>query len=96
MPDRRIAHGVIPPEANAEFVARREEVLDTYARPCDAVKPVLCLDAQLASLRVASGRPVQLLREPRTPIPVSDRASAGYRSGGLGRVSPPPAIRKAP
>ena len=49
---------MIPPEADAEFAASMEEVLDVYARPYDAGHPVLCMDEQ----------PIQLLKETRTPI----------------------------
>ena len=34
----------IPPEANAEFVWRMEDVLSVYERPPDLVRPVVCLD----------------------------------------------------
>ncbi len=33
MTKRKIQYWVIPPEANAEFVASMEEVLETYAQP---------------------------------------------------------------
>ena len=49
---------MIPPHADAEFAANMENVLDTYARPHDAARPVLCMDEQ----------PVQLVRETRRPI----------------------------
>jgi DDE superfamily endonuclease len=49
---------VIPPEADGEFVAHMEKVLDTYAKPYDPAKPVLCMDEQ----------PVQLIKETRKPI----------------------------
>ena len=49
---------MIPPEADAEFAASMEEVLDVYARPYDSRYPVLCMDEQ----------PIQLLKETRTPI----------------------------
>jgi hypothetical protein len=49
---------VIPPEADAEFTASMEEVLDVYARPYDSRYPVLCMDEQ----------PIQLLKETRQPI----------------------------
>jgi hypothetical protein len=58
MTNRKIEYWVIPPEADAEFVAGREAVLDVYSRPYDANCPVLCMDEQ----------PVQLLKETRTPI----------------------------
>jgi hypothetical protein len=35
---------VIAPEANAEFVAAMEEVLEVYQRPYDPNYPVVCLD----------------------------------------------------
>lgn len=63
MTKRKIAYWVIPPEADAEFAASMEEVLDVYARPYDARHPVLCMDEQ----------PIQLLRETRTPIPATRR-----------------------
>jgi hypothetical protein len=59
MTKRKFAYWVIPPEADAEFVAGMEEVLDVYARPYDARHPVLCMDEQ----------PIQLLRETRMPSP---------------------------
>ena len=33
MTNRKIEYWVIPPEADAEFVAQMEEVLETYAKP---------------------------------------------------------------
>lgn len=58
MTNRKIEYWVIPPEADAEFVAGMEEVLDTYAMPYDPGCPVLCMDEQ----------PVQLLKETREPL----------------------------
>lgn len=58
MTKRKIQYWVIPPEADAEFVASMEEVLETYAQPYDEAYPVLCMDEQ----------PVQLLKETREPI----------------------------
>jgi hypothetical protein len=63
MTKRKIEYWVIPPEADAEFAASMEEVLDVYARPYDARNPVLCMDEQ----------PIQLLRETRTPIAATRR-----------------------
>lgn len=59
MTGRKIQYWVIPPEADAEFVAGMEETLDTYAEPYDPRFPKLCMDEQ----------PVQLLKETRVPIP---------------------------
>jgi hypothetical protein len=61
MTSRKIEYWVIPPEADGEFVAHMEEVLETYARPYDPARPVLCMDEQ----------PVQLLKETRVPIPAT-------------------------
>jgi len=58
MTNRKIQYWVIPPEADAEFVACMEEVLETYEKPYDSACPVLCMDEQ----------PVQLIRETRQPI----------------------------
>jgi len=59
MTKRKIEYWVIPPEADAEFVANMENVLETYARPHDPARPVICMDEQ----------PVQLVKETRRPIP---------------------------
>lgn len=59
MTNRKIEYWVIPPEADAEFVASMEDVLETYSQPYDARCPVLCMDEQ----------PVQLLKDIRPPIP---------------------------
>lgn len=61
MTDRKIEYWVIPPEADAEFAAHMEIVLDTYAMAYDSQDPVLCMDEQ----------PVQLLKETWTPIPAT-------------------------
>jgi hypothetical protein len=61
MTKRKIEYWVIPPEADGEFVADMEAVLETYAQPYDPKYPVICMDEQ----------PVQLHREVRTPIPAT-------------------------
>ena len=61
MTKRKIAYWVIPPEADGEFVAHMEEVLETYAKAYDPAHPVLCMDEQ----------PVQLLKETKQPIPAT-------------------------
>ncbi len=58
MTKRKIQYWVIPPQANSEFVACMENVLETYAQPYDKQFPVLCMDEQ----------PVQLLKETRVAI----------------------------
>jgi DDE superfamily endonuclease len=61
MTKRKIEYWVIPPEADAEFAANMENVLEIYARPYDPQHPVLCMDEQ----------PVQLIGETRVAIPAS-------------------------
>jgi len=63
MTNRKVQYWVIPPDADAEFVAHMEEVLDTYEKPYDPACPVLCMDEQ----------PVQLVKETRQPIPATKR-----------------------
>ena len=58
MTKRMVEYWVIPPEADAEFVANMEEVLEVYERPYDPDYPVVCMDEQ----------PVQLLKETRVSI----------------------------
>jgi hypothetical protein len=48
----------IPPEANAEFVWRMEEVLSVYKLPYDPRRPVVCMDESSKQL-VAEVRPPQ-------------------------------------
>jgi hypothetical protein len=61
MTKRKVQYWVIPPEADAEFVANMEHVLDTYEKPYDPAHPVVCMDEQ----------PVQLVKETRKPIPAT-------------------------
>jgi hypothetical protein len=49
---------VIPPDANAAFVAGMEDVLEVYQRPHDPEAPVVCLDESSK----------QLIAETRVPI----------------------------
>jgi hypothetical protein len=63
MTNRKIQYWVIPPDADAEFVACMEQVLDTYEKSYDPACPVLCMDEQ----------PVQLIKETRQPIPATRR-----------------------
>jgi len=51
----------IPPEANAEFVAQLEDVLDVYERPYDPRRPQVCLDETSK----------QLVGEVRGPLPAA-------------------------
>jgi hypothetical protein len=51
---------VIPPKANAAFVANMEDVLEIYAKPHDSTRPVVCVDE--------GGK--QLIGDVREPLPV--------------------------
>ena len=50
---------VIPPDANSGFVAAMEDVLETYQKPRDPDRPLVCLDETSK----------QLIVETRAPIP---------------------------
>lgn len=68
---------MIPPKANAAFVAAMEDVLDVYTRPQDAKRPLVCLDETSK----------QLSKETRTPIPMrpgqSARSDYEYERNGV-------------
>ena len=59
---------MIPPEANAAFVAGMEEVLEVYRRPHDPKRPLVCLDETSK----------QLISQTRTPIPMKPGSPARY------------------
>jgi hypothetical protein len=52
----------IPPKADAEFVARMEDVLDLYRLPYSPEFPVVCMDEASK----------QLIAETRTPLPLRE------------------------
>ncbi len=58
----------IPPQANAEFVWKMEDVLEVYKRPYDPQRPVVCLDETSK----------QLIGEIRTPVPTAPEQVARY------------------
>lgn len=80
MTNRKLQYWVIPPQADAEFVAHMEEVLETYAKPYDRTRPVLCMDEQ----------PVQLIKETRTPIKATakhpSRVDYEYERAGTANI----------
>src|SRR3954464_15687215 len=67
----------IPPQANAEFAARMEDVLAVYARPVDPRRPVVCMDE----------KPYHLLREVREAIPAA-RAVTAERTTSTSATAP--------
>lgn len=60
----------IPPEADCEFVAAMEDVLEVYHRPRNPDRPVVCLDETSK----------QLIGEIRTPLPARAGVPARYDS----------------
>jgi hypothetical protein len=80
MTNRKIEYWVIPPEADGEFVAHREEVLEVYEKPYDPAVPVLCMDEQ----------PVQLLKDARAAIPATaehaKRVNYEYERAGTATI----------
>src|SRR6478672_6774352 len=60
----------IPPEADCEFVAAMEDVLEVYHRPRNPKRPVVCLDETSK----------QLIGEIRTPLPPHPGVAARYDS----------------
>jgi hypothetical protein len=77
---RHTQYWVIPPEADAEFTAHMEDVLDVYSRPYDANVPVLCMDEQ----------PVQLVEEVRQPVAATKnhprRVDYEYKRAGVANI----------
>jgi len=71
---------VIPPKANAAFVAAMEDVLDVYTRPHDPARPLVCLDETSK----------QLVGETRTPEPMRPgqpaRHDYEYKRNGTANV----------
>ncbi|MCP4843361.1 MAG: IS630 family transposase [Halieaceae bacterium] len=71
---------VIPPKANAAFVAAMEDVLDVYTRPHEAARPLVCLDETSK----------QLIAETRTGEPMRPgqpaRHDYEYRRNGTANL----------
>ncbi len=59
---------MIPPEANAAFVAGMEDVLEVYHRPHDPACPLVCVDEATK----------QLIKETRVPVPAKPGQPARY------------------
>ncbi len=59
---------VIPPDANAAFVAAMEDVLEVYHRPHDPARPVVCVDETSK----------QLISETRVPIKAAPGRAARF------------------
>jgi hypothetical protein len=57
---------VIPPDANAAFVAAMEDVLETYQKPRDPERPLVCLDETSKQLVIETRKPIPA--KPGRPI----------------------------
>ena len=68
---------MIPPKANAAFVAAMEDVLEVYTRPYDPARSLVCLDETSK----------QLIKETRIPVPMrpgqSARSDYEYERNGV-------------
>jgi hypothetical protein len=71
---------VIPPKANAAFVAAMDDVLEVYHRPHDPARPLVCLDETSK----------QLVAETRRPLPMRSwqeaRHDYEYRRNGVANL----------
>ena len=71
---------MIPPDANAAFVAAMEDVIEVYHRPHDPDRPVVCVDETSK----------QLIIETRTPIPAKPgqprRVDYEYKRNGTANL----------
>jgi DDE superfamily endonuclease len=50
---------VIPPDASAGFVANMEDVLETYQRPRDPLRPLVCLDETSKQMIIETRAPIE-------------------------------------
>jgi len=68
----------IPPEANADFVAKMEDILDVYQRPFNPDNPVVCVDETNK----------QLIKETRIPCTPEqpERVDSVYERNGVADV----------
>ena len=68
---------MIPPEQDARFVAKMEDVLSVYKRPYDPKRPVVCMDEM----------PRQLIEDVRQPLPARpgkpERRDYHYKRNGV-------------
>lgn len=70
---------MIPPQANAAFVAAMEDVLAVYARPVDPLRPLVCFDEAGKDLK-AHTRPPQPATPDRDAREDSHYTRAGSRN----------------
>ena len=71
---------VIPPDANAAFVAAMEDVLETYQKPRDPDRPLVCLDETSKQLVVETRKPIPA--KPGQPV----RYDYEYERNGVANI----------
>ncbi|HKM83932.1 MAG TPA: IS630 family transposase [Candidatus Acidoferrum sp.] len=71
---------VIPPDANAAFVAAMEDVLETYQKPRDPERPLVCLDETSKQLVIETRKPIPA--KPGQPI----RYDYEYERNGVANI----------
>jgi hypothetical protein len=71
---------VIPPKANAAFVAAMEDVLDVYTRPHDPARPLVCLDETSKQLVAETRKPEAM--QPGQPARHDDE----YKRNGVANI----------
>src|SRR5205085_10574815 len=71
---------VIPPDANAAFVAAMEDILEVYQRPYDPQRPLVCLDE--ASKQLIAETRVPIAAKPGQPA----RQDYEYRRNGTANL----------
>ena len=76
----RVKQWRIPPEANAEFVWKMEDVLDVYTESYDGARVLVCMDE-------TTKQQVMEVRQPLTPAPGQEyRYDAEYKRNGVSNV----------
>ena len=71
---------MIPPDANAAFVAAMEDVLETYQKPRDPDRPLVCLDETSKQLVVETRKPIPA--KPGQPV----RYDYEYKRNGVANI----------
>ena len=71
---------MIPPDANAAFVAAMEDVLETYQKPRDPERPLVCLDETSKQLVVETRKPIRA--KPGQPV----RYDYEYKRNGVANI----------
>ncbi len=71
---------MIPPDANAGFVAAMEDVPEVYQRPHDPSRPLVCPRVRLDETSK------QLIRETRTPVAPGRPARHEYERNGTANL----------